>query len=56
MTQRGLGFFGSEKSGFLVYFPTFVLSVGTSVCVTLQERKDIVKVLKEGIKKCRSEK
>jgi hypothetical protein len=31
MTQRGCGFFGSESSGFLVYFPEFVLSVDTSV-------------------------
>jgi hypothetical protein len=31
MTQRGCGFFGSESSGFLVYFPEFDLSVDTSV-------------------------
>jgi hypothetical protein len=31
MTQRGCGFFGSESSGFLVYFPEFVLLVDTSV-------------------------
>ncbi len=31
MTQRGCGFFGSDKIGFLVYFPTFILLVDTSV-------------------------
>jgi hypothetical protein len=31
MSQRGCGFFGLASSGFLVYFPTFVLSVDTSV-------------------------
>jgi hypothetical protein len=31
MTQRGCGFFGSKKLGFLVYFPMFVLPVDTSV-------------------------
>ena len=31
VTQRGCGFIGTEDSGFLVYFPTFVLSVDTAV-------------------------
>jgi hypothetical protein len=31
MSQRGCGFFGLASSGFLVYFPLFVLSVNTSV-------------------------
>jgi hypothetical protein len=31
MTQRSCGFFGSDKTGFLVYFPTFVHLVDTSV-------------------------
>jgi hypothetical protein len=31
MTQPGCGFIGSKSSGFLVYFPPFVLSVDTSV-------------------------
>jgi hypothetical protein len=31
VTQRGCGFFGTKESGFLVYFPTFVLSVDTAV-------------------------
>ena len=31
MTQQGCGFLGSESSGFLVYFPTFVLSIDTLV-------------------------
>ena len=30
-TQRGCGFMGAEESGFLVYFPDFVLSVDTAV-------------------------
>jgi hypothetical protein len=30
-TQRGCGFLGTKESGFLVYFPTFVLSVDTAV-------------------------
>jgi hypothetical protein len=29
--QRGCGFLGMKESGFLVYFPTFVLSVNTAV-------------------------
>jgi hypothetical protein len=31
MTQHSCGFFGSNKTGFLVYFPMFVLSIDTSV-------------------------
>ena len=31
VTQRGCGFIGTEDSGFLVYFPTFVLSVDMAV-------------------------
>ncbi len=31
VTQRGCGFFGTQDSGFLVYFPSFVLSVDTAV-------------------------
>ena len=31
VAQRGCGFIGTEDSGFLVYFPTFVLSVDTVV-------------------------
>jgi hypothetical protein len=31
VTQCGCGFFGTEESGFLVYFPTFVLQVDTAV-------------------------
>ena len=31
VTQRGCGFIGTEESGFLVYFPKFVLSVDTAV-------------------------
>ncbi len=31
MRQLGCGFLGSETTGFLVYFPTFVLSIDTSV-------------------------
>jgi hypothetical protein len=31
VTQRGCGFIGSGESGFLVYFPSFVLSVDTAV-------------------------
>ena len=31
VTQRGCGFFGTQESGFLVYFPTFVLQVDTAV-------------------------
>jgi hypothetical protein len=31
ITQQGCGFIGTCKSGFLVYFPTFVLSVGTAI-------------------------
>jgi hypothetical protein len=31
MHQSGCGFVASDLTGFLVYFPTFVLSVGTSV-------------------------
>jgi len=31
VTQRGCGFFGTQDSGFLVYFPSFVLSVFTTV-------------------------
>jgi hypothetical protein len=30
-TQRGCGFMGAEESGFLVYFPDFVLSVDTAM-------------------------
>jgi hypothetical protein len=30
-TQQGCGFMGAEESGFLVYFPDFVLSVDTAV-------------------------
>ena len=30
-TQQGCGFLGTKESGFLVYFPTFVLSVDTAV-------------------------
>jgi hypothetical protein len=29
--QQGCGFLGTRESGFLVYFPTFVLSVDTAV-------------------------
>ncbi len=31
LTQRGCGFIGTHKSRFLVYFPTFVLSVNTVI-------------------------
>jgi hypothetical protein len=31
ITQRGCGFIGTRKSEFLVYFPTFVLSVNTAI-------------------------
>jgi hypothetical protein len=31
ITQWGCGFIGTCKSGFLVYFPTFVLSVDTAI-------------------------
>jgi len=31
VTQRGCGFIGTEDSGFLAYFPMFVLSVDTAV-------------------------
>jgi hypothetical protein len=31
ITQQGYGFIGTHKSGFLVYFPTFVLSVDTAI-------------------------
>ncbi len=31
VTQRGCGFFGTQESGFLVYFPTFILLVDPAV-------------------------
>jgi hypothetical protein len=31
ITQQGCGFIGTKETGFLVYFPTFVLSVNTAV-------------------------
>jgi hypothetical protein len=31
IAQRGCGFIGTCKSGFLVYFPTFVLSIDTAI-------------------------
>jgi hypothetical protein len=31
VTQHGCGFFGTQDSGFLVYFPTFVFSIDTAV-------------------------